>query len=261
MSMKDSLSDWSRLVELMARLRSEDGCPWDRRQTHQSLRPFLIEEAYEVLDAIDSGDPQRLREELGDLLLQVVFHAQIGSEEGEFDLSEVIRTLVNKLVARHPHVFDQKEDLRPDEVQVRWGAIKTSKGEGRFDGLPTRLPALLRAQRVSDRAAGVGFDWPGALPVIEKIREELGEVVEAMDQGDRRLFEEVGDLLFATVNLARHLGVQAEDALRAATRRFEGRFALVEQLALEQGLILTRCTDQKLDELWERAKERLSQGD
>lgn len=245
--------------ELVAHLRAPEGCPWDREQTHQSLRPFLMEEAYEVLAALDSEDPQALKEELGDLLLQVVLHTQIGSEYGEFGMPEVLESVTAKLVRRHPHVFGDLEVEGKEEVLRNWERLKAEEREeneegtaGLLHGIPLALPALSQADAYQRRAARVGFDWPELQGVLEKVTEELDEVRRA--SGPEEQAREVGDLLFSLVNLARRLNVDAESALRAANARFRRRFEKIEAAANEQGRPLSALTLQEMDALWEAAK-------
>jgi tetrapyrrole methylase family protein/MazG family protein len=264
---------FAHLVQLMARLRAPDGCPWDRKQTHDSLKPYLIEEAYEVLEAIDRRDMESLREELGDLALQILFHAQIGSEAGTFTIDEVLQRLAAKLVRRHPHVFarstDGGEPGSPEEVVTRWEEIKRQERRQAgaqedagsvLSGVPKTLPALLRAFQVQARASRVGFDWPhnrqGRDQVIEKIEEEIRELREA--EGEGRIEAEFGDLLFALVNLGRFLKVNPEEALRQATNRFTERFRYIEQAAARRGQPLEKMTLEEMDALWEEAKEHLA---
>lgn len=271
---------FDELVNLMAKLRAPDGCPWDRKQTHDSLKPYLLEETYEVLDTIDQRDDPKLREELGDLLLQILFHAQIAAERKAFSIEEVLERLADKLVRRHPHVFGPKGDgtLTPDQVYSNWEQIKKSERDrtGRpgsaLDGVPRTLPALLRAFQVQARAARVGFDWPhngkGVRQVMDKVTEEIAELTEAYgardDQADdaertaaqRRLEDEMGDVLFTLVNLARFLKVNPEDALRRATDRFIERFHFVEAEAARMGRPLESMTLTEMDALWEQAKAR-----
>lgn len=224
--------EFRRLVEVVAALRGEGGCPWDRVQTHRTLRRFVLEEAYEVLEALDSGDPDRLREELGDLLFQVVMHARLAEEAGEFDLADVCRGIADKMVRRHPHVFADLDLRTPEQVVERWEAMKMkeegSRRESLLDGIPRELPALLRAQRVAGRAAEAGFAWPDARAALEKVREELGEVEEVLDDPER-LEQEMGDLLFAVASLAAKTGVDAESSLRRALGTFGARFQRLEQ--------------------------------
>ncbi len=249
---------------LIARLRAPDGCPWDRKQTHASLRPYLLEETYEVLDALDRGDFQALREELGDLLLQIVLHTEIATEEGEFTMPQVIQTVHDKIVRRHPHVFGDVQVDSADEVVRNWEAIKRREKQAQagqdeapasvLDGVPAALPALAKAQAVGRKAAKVGFDWPSIEGVWDKVHEELQELRAAA--APQVQAAELGDLLFAVVNLARHLGLDAETALREATARFMQRFREVERRALAQGREVQRLTLEEMDALWEAAKRR-----
>lgn len=246
-------------LEIVAHLRAPDGCPWDRQQTHQSLRSHLLEEAYEVLAAIDADDPQALQEELGDLLLQVALHAQIASEEGEFNFTDVVRGIHHKIVRRHPHVFGTLKVEGVEGVLRNWERLKQAEREANgqeerslLAGVPLALPALTQAQELQDRAARVGFDWPEIAPVWEKVREELQEVLTAPDERARE--KELGDLLFAVVNLARWYKVDAESALRATNQRFRQRFAHIEQRAREMGRVLGEMTLAEMDALWEEAK-------
>lgn len=275
---------FAKLVGLMAALRATNGCPWDRKQTHDSLKPYLLEETYEVLETIDQRDYPKLREELGDLLLQVLFHSQIAAEAGFFTVEDVIETLATKLIRRHPHVFhtgDRTERVsKSEQVLVQWEDIKRAEREAAgntqsaLDGVPKTLPALLRAYQIQARAARVGFDWPqneaGLEQILEKVTEEIGELRAALalnrtrtesefNRTDTReeIENESGDLLFSLVNLARFLKANPEDALRRATNRFIDRFHLVEAQATEQGRRMTDMTLAELDELWEEAKRRL----
>jgi len=279
---------FSQLVHLMARLRAPDGCPWDRKQTHESLKPYLIEEAYEVLEAIDRQDVAGLREELGDLALQILFHAQIGTEAGTFTIDEVLRQLAAKLVRRHPHVFARGDGSEqpgsPEEVVTRWEEIKrrerTQAGpaeepDSALSGVPKTLPALLRAYQVQARASRVGFDWPhsrqGRNLVIGKIEEEVRELREALGSladteagvpaaaarrdSQARVQAEFGDLLFALVNLGRFIKVNPEEALRQATNRFTERFRYIERAAARRGHRLEDMSPGEMDALWEEAKQ------
>jgi tetrapyrrole methylase family protein/MazG family protein len=233
------------LLTVMHRLRSPGGCPWDREQTHQTLARHLLEEAHETLEAIDSGDPDRLREELGDLLLQVVFHAEMAMQEGTFDVDDVAEEITAKLIRRHPHVFGDVEVESAAQVLVNWERIKTEeKGEHPVDDdIPSTLPALARASKVQRRAAGAGFDWRTVEGALAKVHEELQEVEDAPAD---RAEEEMGDLLFAVAALGRRLGVDPESALRKATRRFAGRFELMKALAREEGVDLEGLSEDEL---------------
>jgi tetrapyrrole methylase family protein/MazG family protein len=250
-----------QLRAVVAGLRAPDGCPWDKEQTHATLRAGLLEEAYEVVAAIDAGDDANLCEELGDLLLQVVFHAQIAAEQNRFDFESVARSISEKLVRRHPHVFGEESAADSDAVLVRWEEIKRAEkggapAESILDGVCGGLPALQHAAKVQKKAAGVGFDWNAPEPVLEKVREELTEVQEEMSGGGDRLEEEIGDLLFAAVNLSRKLKVDPEVALSRATRKFISRFQSVEALAKERNLKLEGQPLEALDLLWDEVKQR-----
>ena len=249
--------DVERLADLVAvvkRLRSPDGCPWDREQTHASLRTTLLEEAYEVLEAIDEGSSPKLREELGDLLLQVLMQAGIAESSGEFDLGEVAQGVREKLIRRHPHVFGDVQVSGAEEVVRNWEAIKHAeyRRESALDGVQRSLPALQWAWSLQRRAAGVGFDWPDVAGVLEKVDEELAELRDASTPEERE--SEFGDLLFTLVNVARRMGMNPEDALRAATGRFEARFRSMEQKARREGTGLKGMPAEDLDRRWEEAK-------
>ncbi len=262
----ESAGQWfERLVGLMRRLRAEDGCAWDREQTLESLRPFVIEETYEVVDAIDRGDPAALRDELGDFLLEAVFLAQIGAERGDFDIGDSLRAICGKLVRRHPHVFGERagDGRSPDagEVKRQWEKIKAEEQRtaGRAPSLlgsiPDSLPALLRAYRLGRRAATVGFDWSDAAGVEAKVTEELAELAEARAGGSAAdVEEELGDLLFAVANLARHLDVDPESALRAANRKFSERFAALEARLRGRGVEPRDATLEEMEAEWRRIK-------
>lgn len=247
-----------RLNAIMARLRSPGGCPWDQEQSLESLRPFLLEETYEVLEAIDSGTVEDHREELGDLLLQIVFQARIREEEGAFSLEDVARGIADKMERRHPHVFGAARAESSEAVVDQWEAIKREEKGDRdsvLDGLPPGLPALARSQRLQEKAARVGFDWEDLSQVWAKVDEEIEEIHRARFAGDAEaVAREVGDLLFSVVNLARHLGANAEDSLRGAARRFERRFREVEARVSTRGEELSKVGLEQLDELWEEVK-------
>jgi len=249
------------LLGIMARLREPGGCPWDREQTRASLKPFLIEEAYEVLDAIDAGEARALSEELGDLFFQVVFHARIAEERGEFAMGDVLRGLVDKMVSRHPHVFGDATVGTPGEALAQWEALKqreaTQKGRRRsiLDGVPRAMPSLVRAQRTQSKAARVGFDWPDAGAAWEKVREEIEEAGEALATGDReRIREELGDVLFSLVNAARLAAIDAEDALHGATEKFRRRFTEMEAELSAQGKSVENVPQADLEQAWEAVK-------
>ncbi len=245
------------LVAVVARLRGDAGCPWDRAQTPRSVRPYVLEEAYEVVEAIDRGGDE-LKKELGDLLFQVVLLARMTEEEGRFGLADVARAVTTKMIERHPHVFDPAHVAGADEGSVSaWEARKTKEGRrSALDGVPDALPALLRAHRISEKAGAVGFDWPDLPSVRAKVGEELAELDAAIASGDpEHIGEELGDLLFAMVNLGRHLPVSAEDALRAATRKFEGRFRRVEARLAAEGRTVHEVSPDALEEHWRAVKE------
>jgi tetrapyrrole methylase family protein/MazG family protein len=273
---------FTKVVELMAALRAQNGCPWDRKQTHESLKPYLLEETYEVLETIDQGNQAKLREELGDVLLQVIFHSQIAAEASTFTVEDVLDTLAEKLVRRHPHVFgngDQTGTLtNSEQVLNQWEHIKRAEREAAggtqsaLDGVPKTLPALLRAYQTQARAARVGFDWPhnaaGLDQIFGKVAEEVDELKDALAQAGAEtasnrperqadIEAELGDILFSLVNLARFVKVNPEEALRRSTNRFIDRFHLVEAQAEETGKPLTDMTLVEMDELWEAAKRRL----
>jgi MazG family protein len=251
---------FEELLSVMARLRGEGGCPWDREQTRESLRPFLVEEAYEVLEALESGDSARIREELGDLLFQVVFHAQLARERGEFTMADVLGALVEKMVRRHPHVFGDRTVGSATEALAQWEAIKQAEGgPGRsaLHGIPRSLPGLLRAQRIQHRASRVGFDWPEPLAALDKVREEVGELEAALHEGNAAAVrDEIGDLLFAAVNVARLAEVDPEGALQGAIERFRSRFQQMESAADDSGRELRSLTLEEMERLWAEAKSR-----
>ncbi len=255
---------FDRVVDVMNRLRSPGGCPWDREQTHASLRRYVIEEAYEVADAIDRRDASALCEELGDLLLQVVFHARLAEETGDFDTATLCERLADKLIRRHPHVFATDRADTAAEVEVAWEARKRRErgtGASLLDGVPRTLPALLRAWRLGDRAATVGFDWPDAQSVLDKLDEERNEFGAALAvQDPERTKAEFGDLLLTLVSLGRKLAIDPEAALREATERFDDRFRNMETQARNQGIALEALDPAGLDALWTAAKASLESG-
>ena len=249
------------LVDIMTRLRAPGGCPWDREQTHETLRPYVLEEAYEVLDAIDRGDPAALRDELGDLLLQVVFHAELARERGDFAIADVAQAIADKLVRRHPHVFGDVQVSSALEQTRAWEAQKAAERKGALlDDVPRALPALRRAQKLTKRAGTVGFDWPDPRAVRVKLDEELteldAELVRAGETGSNgaRISAELGDVLFALVNLARHLHVDAESALQDANARFVRRFEHIERRLAESGRTPTDAGLDEMESLWQEAK-------
>jgi ATP diphosphatase len=257
--------DITRLIEIMAALRTPaSGCPWDLQQSFATIAPYTIEEAYEVADAIARNDLRDLKEELGDLLLQVVFHARMAQEQDAFDFGGVVEAITEKLIRRHPHVFGDKKGLSPEEVKALWLDIKAQEKARRPDapreesalaGIPAGFPALMRALKLQQKAGAVGFDWNDPLAVLSKIEEEAGEIRAAIKLGDKAGIEdEIGDLLFAVVNLARHLDVEPESALRGTNSKFERRFASIEHALAEHGKKPRDATLDEMDALWNVAK-------
>ncbi|MBM6581492.1 nucleoside triphosphate pyrophosphohydrolase [Microvirga sp. BT689] len=267
-------NDITRLLEIMAALRTPGtGCPWDLEQNFASIAPYTLEEAYEVVDAIERGDLADLRDELGDLLLQVVFHARMAEEQGAFAFGDIVEAITKKLIRRHPHVFGSTKILSPEEVKSLWDSIKSQEKADRratrekmglppeaheagfLGGIPTALPALTRAQKLTAKAAKVGFDWPEPSQVIDKIHEELEEVKEASSTGRReRIEDEIGDLLFSVTNLARHYGIDPERAMRRTNAKFERRFRAVEEALGKQDRSLNEASLEEMEELWVAAK-------
>ena len=257
------MDDFRKLVEIMARLRGDGGCEWDRAQTHETLRQYLVEETHEVVDAIRREDPGLLCEELGDLLLQILFHAQIASERGDFGISDVIVSISEKMIRRHPHVFGDARADSPDAVSLQWEHIKRTvenRAHGSIiGGIPREFPSLLRAAKMSKKAARAGFDWERTEQVLEKVEEELAELKEAMREGNPGALEhELGDTLFALVNLARFLNLNPEVAMMAANDRFERRFREMEKIVSETGGSIEGSDMRTLDRLWEKAKKATS---
>jgi len=261
---------FEKLVEIMRALRASDGCPWDREQTHASLRPFLLEETYEVLEAIDGGAPRQLCEELGDVLFEVVFMSRLGEEAGDFTIADTIDAICEKLVRRHPHVFARQDGdsaLTSGQVIEKWETLKAREradagaapvAKTTLSGVPKTLPSLLRAYEVSSRAAAVGFDWARATDVLDKIDEEVGEVRREVESGAMghlsRAEDEMGDLLFAIANLSRKLGIEPEGALRRANEKFTRRFEAVEQAFKASGRTLSDATLEEMEAEWQRVK-------
>lgn len=250
---------FGELVRVIALLRAPDGCPWDREQTHASLAPHLIEEAYEGAEAIESGDPRALADELGDVLLQVVLHAQIAEESGDFTIDDVIALITEKIRRRHPHIFGDVQADTADEVIRNWDAIKREEKPhtGVLGDLPTSLPSLVRAQKISRRAAGVGFEWDDIDGVWAKVHEEIDEL-KATGAGTPEAEDELGDLLFTVVNVARKMGIDAESALRRNCRKFQERFEGMEEAAAQAGRPLEDLTAREWDELWGQSKQRVA---
>lgn len=247
---------FDELVNIMKRLRGEDGCPWDREQDHKSIRPYLVEETYEVIEAIDEGDFDKLKEELGDLLLQIVFHAQMAAEADRFDMDGVVSHIIRKIKTRHPHVFKSTKVKDSKEVLRNWEQIKMSEGRSSvLDGVPKDLPALLKAARIQEKAARVGFDWDQIDGVFAKVEEELGEFRAAYRDHDKEKIEdELGDMFFALVNLARFLETNPEDALRGTINKFIKRFQYIERQLEARGLDPSQVTLEEMDKIWEEAK-------
>jgi tetrapyrrole methylase family protein/MazG family protein len=246
-----------KLADVMDKLLSEDGCPWDREQTHRSLVRYLIEEAYEVIEAIDLSDMNKLKEELGDLLLQVVFHAALADREGRFNLDDVARGVTSKMITRHPHVFGRMEINTSDEVMNHWEGFKRKEGKKSIlEGIPRFLPALLRAYKLQEKAQRVGFDWPNIDGAVDKLQEEVQEYTAAQQTGEIDLIqEEMGDLLFTMVNIARMSGIEPEQALQRSNDKFERRFQHIENRIEERGEVFEQVDLEKLDQLWEEAKK------
>lgn len=247
-----------KLREVMRSLRDpENGCPWDLEQDPKSLRPYVIEEAFEVVDAIDEGKPDKLKEELGDLLLQIVFQAQIADEKKDFDFDDVADAIAEKMISRHPHVFGDDTVKDADEVAANWELIKAKEKryKGALAGVPKALPGLLRALRTGEKAAAVGFDWQNTLGPTEKVEEEWAELLEAIESGEKDAMEhELGDLLFAITSVARHIGVDAESALQSTVSRFQNRFEFMEKRLKEMDQVMNERTLEELDVLWNEAK-------
>lgn len=254
------MDSFDKLLQIMAVLRSEGGCPWDREQTRETLKPYLLEETYEVMEAIDEGDPENIREELGDLLFQIVFHCRLGWELGEFDMQDVIEKISSKMVGRHPHVFGDAVFNTSAEVLQQWEDRKKEEGKNRdsiLEGVPKQLPSLSRARKIQSRASKVGFDWTSVSDVLDKLEEELREFRAALDRKKQNEIEdELGDVFFSLVNVARFVGVDPEDALRKTISKFISRFRYIEMKAADQGRGLADMTLKEMDALWEEAKGR-----
>jgi len=256
------MKNMEKLIEIMATLRGPDGCPWDKEQDHKSLKPYLIEEAHEVLTAIDENDDEMLSEELGDLLSQIIMHAQLGKDREAFDIEVVAGKIVEKLTIRHPHVFGKKEKLSSGEVLENWERIKLKNSKTKnysvLQGVPPSLPALLKAFRIQEKVGRYGFDWTEASEVTEKVKEEIAEFEEAVKAADKEKIEnEFGDLLFSLVNLGRHLGLQAEESLNGSIRKFTKRFQYIEEKLRENGKTLVESNLEEMDALWEEAKTKI----
>src|SRR5262245_51677146 len=261
---------FEKLVEIMTTLRSPNGCPWDKEQDFNTLKPMLVEETYEVLEAIDNKDFDGLAEELGDLMLHIAFHAQLGKEAGEFDINTVIDKICEKLVRRHPHVFGTDTAGSAEEVIKNWEAIKaqekasklksrTPEQRSLLEGIPSKLPAIHEAHQISSRAARVGFDWPGVDGIFDKLQEEVGELKDVISSGgdetrQDRLEDEIGDMLFVIVNIARYLKIDSESALKRANRKFKTRFRYMENELARQGKNLEQTSLEEMEALWQKAK-------
>lgn len=261
---------FEKLIEIMATLRGPNGCPWDKQQDFNSLKPMLVEEVYEVLEAVEDNDFESLAEELGDLLLHVVFHAQLGKEAGKFDIDTVLTGISEKLIRRHPHVFAEESASTPEEVIRNWEAIKaqekarklknrTPEQRSLLEGIPSKLPAIHEAHQISSRAARVGFDWPDLQGIFDKLQEEVAELQTAIaedhdDQRRERLEDEIGDMLFVIVNIARYLKIDSESALKRANRKFKVRFQYMESELAKQGKTLEETSLDEMESLWQKAK-------
>jgi tetrapyrrole methylase family protein/MazG family protein len=247
--------EFQKLVEIIARLRGKDGCPWDKQQTHSSLREFLLEETYESLEALDEADYPKLCQELGDLLLQILLHSQIAAENGEFGLEDVLKTITSKLIRRHPHVFGSIQVETAEEVSHNWETIKKEeRGDQKsmLDSVPRQMPALAYSMDIQRRVQQVGFDWENTQGVIDKLVEEVNELRQSQNQAEKA--DEFGDMLFTLVNVARRLGLDPESSLRQANRKFFRRFAHMEKLCRERGLDLGKLTFDAQNKLWDEAK-------
>jgi MazG family protein len=266
---------FERLIEIMATLRGPNGCPWDKQQDFNSLKPMLVEEVYEVLEAVENGDFDGISEELGDLLLHVVFHAQLGKEAGKFDINDVIAKISDKLVRRHPHVFGNESASSPEEVIKNWEAIKaqekaqkltsrTQEQRSLLEGIPSKLPAIHEAHQISSRAARVGFDWPDIEGIFDKLQEEVRELKDEIstpssnsDERRARLEDEIGDMFFVIVNIARYLKIDSESALKRANRKFKSRFQYMESELARNGKTLEQTSFEEMEALWQKAKSEI----
>jgi len=257
MSYDSHLDSFATLVDVIARLRQPGGCPWDRKQTHLSLKPHLVEECYEALQAIDLGDDRKLCEELGDIMMQLVLHARIAEEEDQFRIKDVLEGINTKLIRRHPHVFGGAKITEPEEVVLSWEALKKEeKGtDSILSGLPRDMPALAYSQGIQRRAAGVGFDWETMEGILDKLSEEIEELRQSA--GQREKVEEFGDLLFTLANIARRMDIELEEALRLANDRFRERFQYMERESKKRGVSLSDLSLQEQDALWNEAKQKI----
>ena len=260
MSLPENMREFDALVEIIARLRAPDGCPWDRKQTHASLRENLLQEGYEVLEALDEGDSEKLCEELGDLLMQVVLHAQIAAEAGEFELGDVLNSINTKLVHRHPHIFGSRKVKDDEEVRLNWEILKHEErgpDASILDSVPRQMPALSYSQEIQRRVAQLGFDWEDIDGIIDKLAEEVGEFKQADSEEERA--REFGDLLFVLVNIARRMGIDSEVALMRANKRFYDRFSYMEEVCRQRGLDFSRLSFDEQNALWEEAKGKVKE--
>ncbi|MCP4609563.1 MAG: nucleoside triphosphate pyrophosphohydrolase [Planctomycetes bacterium] len=258
--MEEDLGTFDAFCNIVAKLRAPEGCPWDRKQTHESLKPYLMEEAYETLQTLDDGDTEKLCEELGDLLLQIGLHAQIAEESGEFEMSDILRHINEKLMRRHPHVFGDVEVADEKEVRLNWEEIKRSEGKvekSLLDGIPKGIPALAYSQIMQQRASRIGFDWNGIDGVLDKVSEELEEIRQAETHQER--VHEFGDLVMALANAARWMEIDLESALRQANERFYDRFAYMEEASANRNISMNGLPIEDLDALWEEAKKNLKE--
>lgn len=258
MTKETNIDNFAELKRIIARLRSAEGCPWDRQQTHDSLRPYLIEECYEVLQALEEGDSQKLCEELGDVLLQIMLHAQIAAEEGQFTVEDVVRGISNKLIHRHPHVFGDIEVKDAAEVRQNWEALKSAErdeDESLLSSVPKSMPALSYSQSIQRRVASVGFDWEKTEDILEKLSEEVREIINSKDKEEKA--REFGDLLFVLVNIARRLDIDMETSLSGANQRFYNRFTCMEQLCRQRGVTFGDLSFDQQNALWEEAKRKV----
>ncbi len=259
MSLPENLDQFATLVNIIAKLRAPDGCPWDRKQTHASLRESLLEECYEALEALDEGDSEKLCAELGDLLMQIIIHAQLATEAGEFELGDILSNINAKLIHRHPHIFGSQKVKNAEEVALNWEALKREErgNTSMLASVPRQMPALGYSQEIQHRVAQVGFDWEDIDGVVDKLAEEIGEFKRAESQEQRA--QEFGDLLFTLANIARRLGIDSEAALREANRRFYNRFTYMEELCRQRGLNLAELSFDEQNALWEEAKGKFQQ--
>ena len=258
--MSDTLDSFRKLIEIVDTLMGDNGCPWDKVQTRESLKPYLIEEAYEVLEALDTNDPEKIKDELGDLLYQVLFHAKISSLNGEFDIRDVVNSLNEKMVRRHPHVFEKGQLNTPDQVVKQWEEIKKEERnqanqKSILDSIPINLPSLLRAQKLQKKAAKEGFDWDQVSDVFNKLDEEITEFKKAVLEGkDKDIQSEVGDILFVIVNIAKFNKIDAEEALRSTNNKFTKRFQYIEQKIAKKGKNLKESSLEEMERYWQEAK-------